>query len=99
MAPLGLQDAEDQGRDQRAQANDPWTTTPPLPGGDPPERQSRRRPAYRDGISRRRARTPYRDPVRYGVSLPNFGVGVDAALLARWARDAEGAGWDGFFLW
>jgi len=37
--------------------------------------------------------------VHYGVSLPNFGVGVDAALLARWARDAEGAGWDGFFLW
>jgi hypothetical protein len=37
--------------------------------------------------------------VRYGVSLPNFGVGVDAALLAGWARDAEGAGWDGFFLW
>jgi hypothetical protein len=34
-------------QDQQAQANDPWTTTPPLPGGDPPERQSRRRPAYR----------------------------------------------------
>jgi hypothetical protein len=38
-------------------------------------------------------------PVRYGLSLPNFGVGVDAALVARWARDAEDAGWDGFFLW
>ena len=31
--------------------------------------------------------------------VPCFGVGVDAALLARWAAAAETAGWDGFFLW
>jgi alkanesulfonate monooxygenase SsuD/methylene tetrahydromethanopterin reductase-like flavin-dependent oxidoreductase (luciferase family) len=37
--------------------------------------------------------------VRYGLSVPCFGVGVDAALLARWAAVAETAGWDGFFLW
>ena len=37
--------------------------------------------------------------MRHGVSVPCFGVGLDAALVARWARDAEGAGWDGFFLW
>ena len=37
--------------------------------------------------------------MRFGVSVPCFGVGVDAALLARWARTAEAAGWDGFFLW
>jgi hypothetical protein len=34
--------------------------------------------------------------VRYGLSVPCFGVGVDAALLARWADVAETAGWDGF---
>ena len=34
--------------------------------------------------------------VRYGLSVPCFGVGVDAALLARWAAMAETAGWDGF---
>ena len=35
----------------------------------------------------------------FGVSVPCFGVGVDAALLAEWAVGAEAAGWDGFFLW
>ena len=37
--------------------------------------------------------------MHYAVSLPCFGTGVDAALVADWARLAEGAGWDGFFLW
>jgi alkanesulfonate monooxygenase SsuD/methylene tetrahydromethanopterin reductase-like flavin-dependent oxidoreductase (luciferase family) len=37
--------------------------------------------------------------MRYGVSLPNFGVGLDARRVADWARAAEAAGWDGFFLW
>jgi alkanesulfonate monooxygenase SsuD/methylene tetrahydromethanopterin reductase-like flavin-dependent oxidoreductase (luciferase family) len=37
--------------------------------------------------------------VRYGVSVPCFGDGVDATLVARWAAMAEDAGWDGFFLW
>lgn len=37
--------------------------------------------------------------MHYGVSVPGFGVGVDAALVARWAATAEQAGWDGFFLW
>ena len=37
--------------------------------------------------------------MRFGVSLPNFGTGVDAAAVAGWARAAETAGWDGLFLW
>ena len=37
--------------------------------------------------------------MRHGLSLPCFGTGVDAALVAAWAADAEAAGWDGFFLW
>jgi alkanesulfonate monooxygenase SsuD/methylene tetrahydromethanopterin reductase-like flavin-dependent oxidoreductase (luciferase family) len=37
--------------------------------------------------------------MRFGVSLPNFGPGVDAAAVADWARAAEAAGWDGLFLW
>src|SRR5215208_2361129 len=39
------------------------------------------------------------DSVRYGVSVPNFGVGVDARAITELAREAEEAGWDGFFLW
>src|SRR5829696_6828012 len=37
--------------------------------------------------------------MRFGVSLPNFGSGVDAAVVLDWAVAAERAGWDGFFLW
>ena len=37
------------------------------------------------------------DSVRYGVSVPNFGVGVDARAIAELAREAEEAGWDGAF--
>lgn len=37
--------------------------------------------------------------MRYGLSVPCFGTGLDAALVAQWARSAEDAGWDGFFLW
>ena len=33
------------------------------------------------------------------MSLPCFGAGVDAAVVADWAVAAERAGWDGFFLW
>jgi alkanesulfonate monooxygenase SsuD/methylene tetrahydromethanopterin reductase-like flavin-dependent oxidoreductase (luciferase family) len=39
------------------------------------------------------------DSVRYGVSVPNFGVGVDARAIGELAREAEESGWDGFFLW
>ena len=39
------------------------------------------------------------DNVRYGVSVPNFGGGVDARAFAGLAREAEEAGWDGYFLW
>jgi len=31
--------------------------------------------------------------------MPNFGEGIDAGAIAGLARDAEDAGWDGFFLW
>jgi hypothetical protein len=37
--------------------------------------------------------------VRFGLSLPGYGDGVDAAVVADWAVDAERAGRDGFFLW
>ncbi|MFC7492423.1 MULTISPECIES: LLM class flavin-dependent oxidoreductase [unclassified Knoellia] len=37
--------------------------------------------------------------MRHGLSVPCFGAGLDAAMVAVWARDAEDAGWDGFFLW
>jgi len=37
--------------------------------------------------------------MRFGVYLPNFGPYGDARALAQLARDAEGAGWDGFFVW
>ena len=39
------------------------------------------------------------ESVRYGVHLQNSGDYGDAAVLARLARDAEMAGWDGFFIW
>jgi alkanesulfonate monooxygenase SsuD/methylene tetrahydromethanopterin reductase-like flavin-dependent oxidoreductase (luciferase family) len=37
--------------------------------------------------------------MRYGISMPNFGEYGDARLLAELAREAEAAGWDGFFPW
>jgi alkanesulfonate monooxygenase SsuD/methylene tetrahydromethanopterin reductase-like flavin-dependent oxidoreductase (luciferase family) len=37
--------------------------------------------------------------MRCGLSIPNFGDTGDPRLLASLARDAEAAGWDGFFLW
>jgi alkanesulfonate monooxygenase SsuD/methylene tetrahydromethanopterin reductase-like flavin-dependent oxidoreductase (luciferase family) len=35
----------------------------------------------------------------YGLYLPNFGDETSARSLAKLAREAEEAGWDGFFLW
>lgn len=37
--------------------------------------------------------------MKYGVYLPNFGDEVTPMALAELARDAEKAGWDGFFIW
>jgi alkanesulfonate monooxygenase SsuD/methylene tetrahydromethanopterin reductase-like flavin-dependent oxidoreductase (luciferase family) len=37
--------------------------------------------------------------VRFGVSLPPFGDYADVRYLADVARQAEEAGWDGFFIW
>lgn len=37
--------------------------------------------------------------MRFGLYLPNQGPFSDVHLLVRLARDAEGAGWDGVFLW
>jgi probable F420-dependent oxidoreductase len=37
--------------------------------------------------------------VRFGVHLPLFEQFSDPRLVAELARDAENAGWDGFFLW
>jgi alkanesulfonate monooxygenase SsuD/methylene tetrahydromethanopterin reductase-like flavin-dependent oxidoreductase (luciferase family) len=37
--------------------------------------------------------------LQFGVIIPNFGEYFDPRTLAALARDAEEAGWDGFFLW
>ena len=37
--------------------------------------------------------------LKTGVYLPNYGPFGDAQTIADLARDAENAGWDGFFLW
>ncbi|HEX9412054.1 MAG TPA: LLM class flavin-dependent oxidoreductase [Ktedonobacterales bacterium] len=37
--------------------------------------------------------------MRYGLYLPNFGEFASARVLAQLVREAEDAGWDGFFLW
>ena len=37
--------------------------------------------------------------MKFGIYLPNFGPYGDARVLADLARDAENAGWDGFFIW
>jgi alkanesulfonate monooxygenase SsuD/methylene tetrahydromethanopterin reductase-like flavin-dependent oxidoreductase (luciferase family) len=37
--------------------------------------------------------------VQYGLSVPNFGEFFSPRRLAELAREAEDAGWDGFFLW
>jgi len=37
--------------------------------------------------------------MKYGLYLPNFGEDFHPRALAELAREAEEAGWDGFFLW
>ncbi|HET7929512.1 MAG TPA: LLM class flavin-dependent oxidoreductase [Actinomycetota bacterium] len=37
--------------------------------------------------------------MRYSISLPNFGDLADPRLHAGIAREAEDAGWDGYFVW
>ncbi|HUA34575.1 MAG TPA: LLM class flavin-dependent oxidoreductase [Candidatus Binataceae bacterium] len=37
--------------------------------------------------------------MRYGIDVPQFGDYGDARTLAELAREAEQAGWDGFFIW
>ena len=37
--------------------------------------------------------------MRFGIHVPTFADYADARLLADLAREAEAAGWDGFFLW
>src|SRR5438105_14276377 len=37
--------------------------------------------------------------MRFGVTLPNAGLGDDPTVLAELARDAEESGWDGVFVW
>jgi alkanesulfonate monooxygenase SsuD/methylene tetrahydromethanopterin reductase-like flavin-dependent oxidoreductase (luciferase family) len=37
--------------------------------------------------------------MKFGISVPNFGAYADPRLAATVAREAEQAGWDGFFLW
>jgi alkanesulfonate monooxygenase SsuD/methylene tetrahydromethanopterin reductase-like flavin-dependent oxidoreductase (luciferase family) len=45
---------------------------------------------------RQQIRSLYR---HYGIIAPNFGEYSDPRLLAELAREAEAAGWAGFFLW
>jgi len=37
--------------------------------------------------------------MNFAIDTPNFGDFADLRLLAQFARAAEAAGWDGFFLW
>ncbi|MGB2694043.1 MAG: LLM class flavin-dependent oxidoreductase [Dehalococcoidia bacterium] len=37
--------------------------------------------------------------LRYAVSVPNYGEFADVRAVAQLAREAEAAGWDGFFTW
>ena len=37
--------------------------------------------------------------MKFGLYLPNFGAFGEARRLADLAREAEEAGWDGFFIW
>ncbi len=37
--------------------------------------------------------------MRYGIDVPNFGDWANPRALAELAREAEEAGWDGFFIW
>ena len=37
--------------------------------------------------------------MRFGISVPAFADFSDPRVLAELAHDAEGAGWDGFFIW
>ena len=37
--------------------------------------------------------------MKFGISLPPFGDYADIHHLATMAKEAEEAGWDGFFLW
>lgn len=39
------------------------------------------------------------DSMRFGLSIPNFGDWADPRRMAGLAREAEDAGWDGFFIW
>ncbi len=37
--------------------------------------------------------------MKFGINLANFGPYGEARVVAEMARDAEQAGWDGFFIW
>lgn len=37
--------------------------------------------------------------MKFGISLPPFGDYAEPRYLAETAREAEAAGWDGFFIW
>lgn len=37
--------------------------------------------------------------MRFGLDMPNFAEFADPETVVSLARDAEAAGWDGFFLW
>ena len=37
--------------------------------------------------------------MKYAINVPNFGEYYHPRTLAELAREAEAAGWDGFFIW
>ncbi len=37
--------------------------------------------------------------MQFAINTPNFGCFGDPRLMAELAHEAEGAGWDGFFIW
>jgi hypothetical protein len=45
------------------------------------------------------AASPQEATMRFGLNMPNFAEFADPATVVDLARDAESAGWEGFFLW
>ena len=37
--------------------------------------------------------------MKFGISIPQFDAFADINHLANLAKEAEEAGWDGFFIW
>jgi alkanesulfonate monooxygenase SsuD/methylene tetrahydromethanopterin reductase-like flavin-dependent oxidoreductase (luciferase family) len=41
----------------------------------------------------------HEEAMKYAINVPNFGTYADPRVIVDLAREAEDAGWDGFFVW